>query len=534
MLLYDMVTLQQIGSMRTGNTPTHMSMTTDRKHLIVSGDNSQIATVHDLDTFDQLLPIVLAGGNYPRAIGVAQADIFTSVRSANEDPPLLLNIDFENRIAIRQPTLGGRVPSIYENKPHKPDSVIAESPGNGSLMLVAADGNLLLYDSAAQTWVVSRDGYDLPVTGAYHAFSDNLFLAGKNLLTGGLVPAGSNPLASLPGTTSGAAQLGGAGLVSTTTAANAPGVIHRFSLSTENATMLGSTAIAEAPLTAASMAYPHVGQIGQTIHSSTRTLAVSPDQSKVFALTISGLTVLPGDFYQTGPAPQISSIVNSADKGPNVALGGAIDVNGFGLAPASVASVGFPLPSTLGEVCVTVNNVALPLFSVSSSKIAAQLPFTVSGSANMVLRGPAGISAPFTFTVSSAAPAIFQTGTAGELTDLPAVYRDDNGEPVTFTNPLHPNNDLTIYVTGLGTTTPLPALGAAAPESPRAVVNAKPTVKLGTQNLNVTAAESVPGMVAVYRIKATVPDVVQPGRSIPLTIQSGALSTSLQVRVVTP
>jgi len=537
-LVYDMVTLQQIGSMRTGNTPVHMAMTTDGKQLIVGNDNSQIASVLDLDTVEPINPILMPGGHYPRAIGVAQVDMFVAIRPAGE-PVLLDYVDFQNfngfgyRTGFNQPTLGGSVPSIFENGPAKPDSVIAASPGNTCLLLVAADGTTILYDSAALTWVVSRGDYDRPVIGAYHAFSDNLFLAGKNLLNTALTPAG-NPFGQLVGDTSGAAELGGVGLLSVATTANTPGVIYRFTLTTQDSAVLGSTAIAEAPLTPASMAYPRVGQIGQTIHSSTRTLAVSPDQSTVFALTISGLTVLPGNFYQTGAPPQITSVVNSADKGPGVALGGAIDVNGFGLAPASVASVGFPLPSTLGEVCVTVNNIALPLFSVASSKIAAQLPFNVFGEANLVARGPGGISAPFPIVVRSTAPAIFHTATAGELTDLPAVYRDDNAEPLAFTNPIHPNTKLTILVTGLGTTTPLPALGAAAPESPRAVANAQPTVTLGGQNLFVTAAELVPGLATVYQIKATVPDVVQPGRSVPLMIQSGGASTSMTVRVVTP
>ena len=90
-----------------------------------------------------------------------------------------------------------------------------------------------------------------------------------------------------------------------------------------------------------------------------------------------------------------------------------------------------------------------------------------------------------------------------------------------------------MYLTGLGPTTPLPALGAAAPSNPVATVNALPTVTLGGENLTVTSAILVPGVASVYQVKATVGGV-RSGMSVPLTISSGSSSTTLQVRVVSP
>jgi len=114
------------------------------------------------------------------------------------------------------------------------------------------------------------------------------------------------------------------------------------------------------------------------------------------------------------------------------------------------------------------------------------------------------------------------------------VIRDDNAEPVGFTNPIHPNTALTIYVTGLGLTTPLPPLGTAAPETPPAVVVAPPTVTLGGVSLAVTSATLVPGRIGVYTIHVTAPGKVQVAENTPLTVTAGGNSATYNVRVVSP
>ncbi len=293
--------------------------------------------------------------------------------------------------------------------------------------------------------------------------------SGPNLFDAALVPLGQ-PFPATDGTSSGVGVLSGAGLRTTATAAAAPGVIQRINLT--NRTEYNATLMAEAPMTASSLSTPPVGQIGESISPFTRTLAISPDQTKIFALTTSGLTVLPSTFDAILAKPVVSSVVNAADLSSLVALGGAVDINGTSLAAGSFTAGAPPLPESLGDVCALVNNIPLPLFSVSPGQLVAQLPY-ISGPGSLVVHNSGGVSAPFSFTIQAQAPAIYQT--AGVV----QVIRDDNAEPVGFTNPIHPNTALTIYVTGLGLTTPLPPLGTAAPATPPAVVNTPPTVTLG-------------------------------------------------------
>jgi len=79
LLVYDMATLGLLASLRTGNTPVGMSMTTDSQFLIVGNDNSRYASVFDLNNLVPSAPILFPG-DYPRTIGVSAAGMFATVR----------------------------------------------------------------------------------------------------------------------------------------------------------------------------------------------------------------------------------------------------------------------------------------------------------------------------------------------------------------------------------------------------------------------------------------------------------------------
>jgi uncharacterized protein (TIGR03437 family) len=397
------------------------------------------------------------------------------------------------------------------------------------LFLALADGNVVEYDVASNVFVASRA--DLKSAGgAYGAVTPTTFLVGGTLLDQALVPTSTfaDPDKSV---TSGNSFAGAWGVRTLSTGANAPGIIERWN--TQNNAVVSQTLMAEAPVIASTNAYPPVGQIGESVLSFTRTMAVSPDQNTIFARTISGLTIFGPAFDAAPQPPVVTSVTNPADFTKNIAAGGAITITGVGLASSTVSAPGYPLPETLGEACVTVNNIALPLFRVSPTQTVAQLPFSVVGSASLTVRSPGGISTAFPISVGATAPAIFHTASTDEESGLPAVYRDDNGGALTFTNPIHPNTPLTIYMTGLGVTSPVPVLGAATPSDVPYVAQA-PTITLGGVNLSVSSATLVPGLSTVYQVKTQAPGNVQPGKTVPLTISGGGVSTTLSVRVVTP
>jgi uncharacterized protein (TIGR03437 family) len=124
------------------------------------------------------------------------------------------------------------------------------------------------------------------------------------------------------------------------------------------------------------------------------------------------------------------------------------------------------------------------------------------------------------------------SGVAGPETGLAIIVRDDNNQLVTPTNPLHPKDTVTIYLTGMGQTTPAIQAGQPAPASPLAYAALGPAVTLGGSALSVSYAGLAPGEVGVYQINATVPPGVPTGLAIPLVISQGTAATTLNLRVV--
>jgi uncharacterized protein (TIGR03437 family) len=509
-LVFDGATYQQITALRTSTTPTQMAITFDQKYLLIGHDNSQLAYVYDLDSFQQQTPIVFPPGHYPRSLAASGNAILALVRNVSSSVPGMIDrVDFQNRRATALPSLG-----IYVNNVN-PSGVLAPSPNGASILVAMADGNVMLYDASADTFTVSRKDLTA-LQGPYAASSYNTYLVGNNWLNASLVPVGTLETAS--GAPSGFSFLDQAGFRTTVPAITSPGVIERVaSAQTVTAT---PTTMAEAPL------------LPTPLWPFTRTLAPLADQSAVISLTVSGFTVLPCDYDAAVAPPEIASVVNAADGTKPVAPGGLISVYGQQMSPVNIATPETPLPTALGESCLTVNGVAVPMLFVSAQQINGQLPANVNGNATMTLRTPGGISDNFYFSILPVAPSIFRTGMAGPETGLATIFRYDNGELITPTNPIHPNDIITIYATGMGATSPAVDSGMPAPAYPLPNTVIAASVTLGGVPLNVLYAGLVPGEVGVYQVNALVPSGVPQGLNVPLVVAQAGNSTTLSVRVV--
>ena len=392
-------------------------------------------------------------------------------------------VDLWARRAAALPSLG-----IYVNSVN-PSGVLAPSPNGASILVAMADGNVMLYDASADTFTVSRKDLGA-LQGPYAASSYNSYVIGNNWLNASLVPVGTLEIAS--GAPSGFAFVDRAGFRTTSPASTSPGVIAR--VDPTQAINAKPTSMVEAPLVP-SLLWPF-----------TRTLAPLPDRSAVISLTVSGFTVLPWDYDAAVAPPKINSVVNAADGTKPVAPGGLISVYGLQMSPVNVATQEIPLPTALGESCLTVNGISVPMLFVSGQQINGQLPANVNGNATMILRTPGGISDNFYFTILPVAPSIFRTGTAGPETGLATVYRNDTSPAVD---------------------SGLPAL--ADPLSNTVIVA---SVTLGGVPLNVLYSGLVPGEVGVYQVNASVPSSVPQGMEIPLVVSQAGSSTTLSVRVV--
>lgn len=538
-LVYNSANLQHIASMPTGNTPVQMAMTSDAKYLIVGNDNSQFASVLNLETLQAEDPIEAPIGLYPRSVAAAGDQLLATARAADGGNARVLKLDIVNRVATAMDSLG-----IYCNEIH-PDSALVSSPSSGTVLLAqpgtvsykscpatgpAPAGNppLLLYETASGTFVTARADLAAPITGAYAALSDDYFLVDKYLLDKALVP--NSTLSTAAGRSSGALGLDNE-FFRVSALSTGPGFLERIPYSMPDSPR--AARLTESPITVDTMtSWPVVGFIGRTVLGFSRTLAYSPYPRQLLLLSTSGITAIPPDFDAAMAAPTISAIVNAADSKPGVAPGGLIRIQGSSLSAATESAGGSSWPSLLGGACVTINSIPIPLSRVSPSEITGQLPFAALGTGAVTVRSSNGVSNIYSLKVLRTAPAIFQLLFPQFDLVVPMVVRAANGEPVTYANPIHAKDEIEIYFTGGGLVNGPIQPGSPSPAAPAGSTLASCTLTLGEETLEVSSCALVPGSVGVYRAVASVPWFIKSGNEVPLVVSLGDAPATASVRVL--
>ena len=507
-LVFDGSTYNQIATLRTANTPTQMAITFDRRYLLVGHENAQLLSMYDLDTLETLPPVMSPPGHYPHAIASSGNAILAASRVAG---PIhtIDRVDLVTRSAVTPPSLG-----VFQNNIHLNTTLVA-SPNGSSILAAMADGNLLLYNANADTFTASRKDFPA-LSGAYAASSYDQFVVDNNVLNSSLVLTAK--LENATGASSGFAFMDQTALRSTTASAQASGVMERVDLAKGNT--VRPTRTAESPLPSdPAMVF-------------TRTLAPLYSRNAIVSLSISGFTILSWDYDTAVAPPYINQVVNAADQSGPVAPGGLIMVRGSQFSAVNIASNELPLPTALGESCLAVNGVPVPMLFASPNQINGQLPFNVDGNATMTLRTPGGASNNYNFTILPTAPSVFRTGAAGPDSGLATIVRARNNELATLANPIHRGDSIIIYATGMGRTNPAIEAGVPASADPLPTALIPPTLTLGGMALSVAFAGLAPGEVGVYQINATVPGWAPMGMAVPLIITQGASSTTVDVRVV--
>lgn len=504
-LVFDGGDYRQIASLRTGNTPYSMALTFDRKYLLVGNDNSQYANVYDLETLEAQPPVRFPFGHYPRSLAASARAILAATRVAGAKNTID-RVDFFSRTATELPTLG-----VFENS-ISANTALAASSNGGSILAAQAEGTVLLYNANADTFTIARKE-PVALAGAIAASSYDQFVIGNTLFNASLVPV--RTFDNAIGLSSGFVFVDDGGLRTGALTSAGPGSIQRVSLGAT--TSVAPTRIVEAPL------------LGDASNVFTRTLAVLPGRAAIVNLTTSGFTVVSWRYDAATAIPRISRVTNAADRSRAVAPGGLIVVEGQDLSPVNIATREMPLPTALGESCLTVNGMPVPMLMVSSSRINAQLPFQAEGNVTMVLRTPGGVSDNYNLTILPTAPSVFRTALAEDY-EVPTVVRAANGQVVTPSNPIRNNDELFIYLTGMGKTNP--EIPAGSPSPADVTVLTKPSVTINGFSLPVANAGLVPGQVGVYEIKVAVPWTVPKGMNQTLEIRQGGYSSAVSVRVI--
>jgi uncharacterized protein (TIGR03437 family) len=508
-LVFDGSTYQQIATLRTGNTPTQLAFSFDRRNLLIGSDNSQVIYVYSLDTLQQQPSIAMPGGHYPRSIASAAGATLVASRVAGPQHKIS-RVDFSSRRATELPTL-----DVFENNINV-DTVLIASPNGAKIMGASKDGTTLLFDGNSNSFVASRKDTQI-LGGSYAASNFDQFVVGNFLLNGSLVPI--RRLAPDTQANFGFAFVDNTGFRTTSASLDGPGTIQRIAFPS-GAAQIG-TRMLESPL-----------QSNATIQPFIRTVAPLYSRNAIVVLTVSGFTVLPWNYDVAVATPRITRVTNLADGSGRVAPGSLVKIEGNDLSPINQASRERPLPTALGESCITVNGQPIPLIFVGPREINAQIPFEISGNTTLILRTPGGVSDNFNLSVLPTAPSIFRTIVEGIDGQVATVVNGRNGLLATNSNPIKRNDNIVIYLTGLGKTNPPVEAGLSSPSEPLAQSLVEPKVSIGDVEIPVTFAGLTPGEVGVYQINAQILRWVPTGFSIPLTISQGGSVTTINVRVI--
>src|SRR5580704_659198 len=217
-------------------------------------------------------------------------------------------------------------------------------------------------------------------------------------------------------------------------------------------------------------------------------------------------------------------VLNAASFAPAgypISPGGFVTLGGTGLATQS-ATAKIPFLPTLAGVSMTVNGITAPIYSVaagSSPIINAVVPFAATGpTATIVVTVGTTKSNTVVVPLAATAPGVFSVPPNG-ISGGAVLHL--NGTLVTATSPAARDEFISVYLTGLGTTSPTVADGAAAPGSePLARITGPVNVYIGgIQTATPQCAGLAPTFAGLYQLNIQIPEAVSAG-PVDLAIQT--------------
>jgi uncharacterized protein (TIGR03437 family) len=241
-----------------------------------------------------------------------------------------------------------------------------------------------------------------------------------------------------------------------------------------------------------------------------------------------------GSVPATPPSISPGGVVSAASflPAPNnqVAPGQIVSIFGQSFtASAGVSATAVPLPTQLApeNVTLTACGRAFPLYSVSPGQINAQLPLECPATGTVAVTvAVAGQTATQTFILAQASPGIFTVNGSGAGD---GVILHANNTLVSAADPATAGEEVVIYATGLGATSPSFATGTAANQINTTAMPV--SVTIGGQNATVMSSGLTQGLVGLYQVNAIVPSGLTGSQPVVITVGS---TFSSRAGVTTP
>jgi uncharacterized protein (TIGR03437 family) len=242
-----------------------------------------------------------------------------------------------------------------------------------------------------------------------------------------------------------------------------------------------------------------------------------------------------------GSGLMLKSVANGAsNQAGAVAPGEILVLYGSGLGPSQLTAYQLAsngtLPTSLAGTSVWFNGIAAPVLYTSATQVGVVAPFEITGSnVQVYVQYQSQSSAALTLPLAPAAPGIFTVNASGQgqATAFNDAFdpADANGQLNSSASPVAPGNQLTLYTTGAGQTSP-PSSDGSFGSAPLPQTALPVSVTIGGQPAMVLDAgavlNAISGMVAVT---VEVPSNVQPGSAVPVTLQIGAATAQAGVTV---
>ncbi|MCX6614743.1 MAG: hypothetical protein NTZ98_01440 [Acidobacteria bacterium] len=536
---------------RVGNQPLSMAFA-DPSTLVVANSGAENISVINLDTLQEAdqIPMAPAPLNatplVPHSIAASSnAVLFTVVvaptssgASFTSNGGSVWQLSLATRTAFPRLNLGGTTANSLNSRNY------LTAPANGSAIVLVdnnSNGTLRLYDPVADSFVKSSSNAVPGMRGTASSAPDGSFFLFDNMLynpsltaLGSMVPSGTASAATLAfGVVAGATDAFRVQAADAQVSVQRLQRINVSSLQSQQEFRLPEPVMDITPGSTGTGAAPRLWPPAATalLLGPRGTTQLWPqgtvtDGNFAYLLSVSGLTMMSlAPASGQGPSFTAQGVVNGATFRSPVALGSIISIFGTGLADQGVAGQ-VPLPTTLGGVCVMVNEVAVPLFYTSATQINAQLPPELAvGRTVFSIQslGTGRSSGGVAVTTAAAAPGIFSVDVGGRT--QAALFHAGDFSPVTPANPGLRDQDLILFVTGLGAVTPRVAAGSAASSNPLSVTSQQVLVTIGGRPMTVTYSGLSPGFVGLYQINLRVPADRVSGDSLPVVVSAGTASS---------
>ena len=409
--VFDLLQMQFTTPINVGQLPHSMAMGLDG-YLYVANTGGESISQVDLDAQKVIgsvafPPVPRAGANTPNhvvALAAGLSGLQFVMATANTTGTTASQWEIiGGQALVRQPdSVAVNPTTTTSNLLPTPVQMLA-TPGGENILTMNGSGTVYLYDGLSDQYTASDQLTSGTITGYYGAlaaapaaayFEANGAVLSSTITSNLVNPGTRNVYSVAPIDQNSFVQITTPSRTSitATTQDDARTLLQMFDLSSGGSSLVGATA-----------ENPPIEVFGTTRVNVPPRQMVVDSQGTVYAITVSGLTVMPLTPSNASTSPRIASgaIVNSNDGSANIKQGGFITVNGSNLASAATTTHA-PVPTVLGGSCLVFDNVAVPLLETSSTQISAQVPTTVRTGVNVVqVRSLATgqESAPITVTV---------------------------------------------------------------------------------------------------------------------------------------